>query len=148
LDFFSRGEQERRLGVHESVFESEILSKIRSRSRAEFALLAVASNTDIDPVDVMGHELLHAQFFLDARFRRVSLEFYRSLSRTTKNAVSTTLREHGYRTSEESHVANEVAAYLLQPAAQDHILGEYVQDCAGLLLDRFSDAGIAPVSVF
>ncbi len=146
--FFMRGEQERRLGPHEEVFESDVLSKIRARSGDDFVLLGVSGNSDLYPVDVMGHELLHAQFFLDDRFRQVSLEFYRSLPHTTKRGVSRILTKHQYHVGDESHVANELVAYLLQPAAESYLMGRYVDRCASLLLKRFSDAGVVPVQIY
>jgi len=119
-----------------------------SRGTERLVVIAFALQSAPDrPVAWRGnahHELLHAQYFLDARYRGAVSAFWASLTDGQQDAVRHALASI-YATDRDELVENELQAYLLQEDAEQGLLGPLVSELAGPLRERLASAGTGPI---
>ena len=132
------------LDAAEQRFEATVLTPL-SRDRDKFVVLSFAWD---DPAwrAHAHHELLHAQYFLDARYHGAVAEFWASLGEEERQAVMVALASI-YATDRVELVQNEAQAYLLQENAEDGMLGSFVSWLAPPLRERLIRAGAPPIAL-
>lgn len=122
---------------------AEALKGLRQKLKT-YVLISFSVQNVNDYRSVTTHEGIHAQYFLNPRFKSIVDTYWQTDLAPEQQALARGILAHlGYATSDESLMANECGAYLLQwgamePEGRFHPMGEQPRD---LLIQRFSEAG-------
>jgi len=90
-------------------------------SRKLGVLLALPADGDDAALQ---HEVLHAVFFTNRKYRRAVEFFWRGLDDGQRGAIKERLQWYGYDVTDNALLLNEVQAYLLMPGAKNELLGD------------------------
>jgi hypothetical protein len=114
-------------------------------NRPSFVVLAVAHRGTVAVDEAVSHEILHAQYFTNPRFRKVVEDYWATLSEATRARIRSELGSI-YNPKDDELIQNELQAYVLMSGAERSrfsTLLEHRAPLAKLLADR----GITPVAV-
>jgi hypothetical protein len=99
-----------------------------------------------EPTVVVGHELLHAQYFMEPGYRAAVEAYWCKLPWWQRSAVRRVLSPT-YQKTNDALIKNEFQAYLLQRAAERATLADFVPAHRHRLRKHLRDAGHPPVRV-
>jgi hypothetical protein len=130
-----------------SFFEKTIIPW--SKSTPKFVLITFARFSG-EPWHVsLVHEIMHAQYFQDEKYRQVVESFWKNhLSEKDRSEIRKTLSV-AYDPKDEFLMMNEFQAYILQSGAEapSSLLHRFVPAHRGKLMKQLKDAGVNPVQV-
>ncbi len=119
----------------------------KSQEQERFVVITYASQSRMRYTDVVTHEIMHAQYFLDDAFRATADKFWNErVSETDRDAVRQILSSV-YDASNELLMINEFQAYMLMADAEQHMLRQFVGKYRQDLMDAMTAQGIEPVQV-
>lgn len=129
------------------MFNDFILPKIATSEK--FVIISYALHSIIDWPEVVTHEILHAQYFLQPDFRATADHFW-----TTKvlpdtqsmNEIKDALAPY-YNVDDEFLLKNEFQAYILMANAENNVLSEVVQKFRQPLMTAMQNHGVQPLQV-
>lgn len=132
-------------------YEEEVFNKLiipASKTYPHFVIITFAVvNAPMNWADVVTHEIMHAQYFNDDRFRAVVDRFWKfEVSDRDKRNIVASLRDN-YDPNDELLMKNEFQAYILMANAERHMLKSFVNQFRAPLQDRLRAAGVQPVQV-
>jgi len=123
------------------------LIRPETQKSSKFVLITFASQSNMDWREVVTHEILHAQYFNDARFQEIADRFWdKDMTEPERESVRNALERY-YDKSDELLMKNEFQAYMLMAGAEYNQLASFVPKYRARLLKYLSDAGIAPIQV-
>lgn len=103
--------------------------------------------TDNSYLDVMSHEIFHAQFFLQPLYRSVVEQFWKtSVTELDRKRVKTVLAE-GYDANDDTLMANEFQAYIMMQGAETSLLKDVVPTYRQQLLDALATEKQMPILI-
>lgn len=112
-----------------------------------FILVTASLQRGETPLRVFGHEMLHAQYSMDERYRRVFDRFWQDeVPPNVQRAVKMHLNGV-YDIKDEYVVKNEFQAYLFDPDSKDGMLGPFVPGWQAKLRKYLEDAGTPPLQL-
>jgi hypothetical protein len=113
-----------------------------------FYLIAISVLTYDDPKSIVAHEIQHATYHLDPDIRATVGAFWSSaVPDADKAAIRATLGRI-YNSANEALMIDEFQAYILQPAAENAVLGAFVATYrAPLLAALLANNGYTPPTV-
>jgi hypothetical protein len=114
--------------------------------RSRFVLLAFASRGAVADDEAVSHEILHAQFFSDPRYRAAIEDYWRGLPAVERAAVRAELGTL-YNPKDDELMANELQAYVLMSGAERSRFSALVDPHGPALGRLLGSRGIAPVAV-
>jgi len=94
-----------------------------------------------------GHEILHAQYFLDPAYRDTVDSYWTDDLSEEGRATVRRMLGLAYDPSNETLMKNEFQAYLLQPEAENAMLGSFVAMMRKPLTLRLRAKGLAPIEI-
>ena len=114
------------LSQAEQAFYHAIMEPLAKRN---FVLIAFSIQSEQARAKALvSHEYLHAQYFLNARYRKIITTVWRELPLKERHAIGNALGKIGYNTTDEELMKNEFQAYLLMDEAQESKLAAWVAD--------------------
>ncbi|RZA05977.1 MAG: hypothetical protein EOP11_11485 [Proteobacteria bacterium] len=133
-----------------SAEEKEFYEKIvlpRTERREPLVVIGFEMKAGISHQSSVGHELLHAQYFLSQDFREVVDQFWIA-ELTDEDRARVRQRLSGlYDVKIELLMRNEFQAYVLMPDAGMYQLGNEVPRFAVKLKKALADRGLAPIEI-
>jgi hypothetical protein len=114
--------------------------------KPRFVLLAFARRGGVPDDEAVSHEILHAQFFSDARYRAVIDGYWRGLPEAQRAAARAELGEL-YNPDDEELIANELQAYVLMSGAERSRFATLVEPHGPALARLLAARGLAPIAV-
>lgn len=93
------------------------------------------------------HELMHAQYFLDSKFREITDKFWdENVSSADREKIKQVLGQ-GYNQNDEFLMRNEFQAYLLDSQANFSWLKDFAPRYRNALIQKLVEAGVPPLEV-
>lgn len=112
-----------------------------------FVLITFMINDAYPVAAVVGHEILHAQYFSNPKFRGVINRFWDTMSESEKSGIREILGSAIYDSSDELLMKNEFQAYILMPHPEFGLLPEMVAQYRPALLQQLIAAGAPPLTI-
>jgi hypothetical protein len=132
------------LSQEEKLFYAKMLPEI-VRTRESLVVIAFAAQSPVAPEVVVSHEIMHAQYFLQPRYRQIADEFWQNeVSEEDKRLVKLLLADE-YNTSDEILVKNEFQAYLLMRGADFEKLGTLARKYRATFMQQFKEAELKEI---
>ena len=123
--------------------ELELYEKVMipmSFKRSQFITITQAN--DAVPYVVLSHELKHAQYFWDNRFRETVDRFWNeTVTEEDRERVRNELGKY-YNKNDEAVMRNEFQAFLLERHASMHTLKDFVPLYQDKLIQKLREAGV------
>jgi hypothetical protein len=130
--------------AEEEFFRSLVLPKL---SEGRPLVVITFAHNGRAPLTTVAHEILHAQYFLDSAYREAIDSYWNEdLSEEGRASVRRMLGV-AYDTANEYLMRNEFQAYLLEPGAENGMLGQFVAPMRKPLLLRLQERGLAPITI-
>jgi hypothetical protein len=130
--------------------ESELFSNFiipAIKENPNFVLITYSLISSMDYENILSHEIMHAQYFLDSNFRDVVDHFWDSkVSEMDKIAIRNIFSKN-YDPNDEFLMKNEFQAYLLQADAEKAWLKKYLLKYRGALISALLKNSSRPVQV-
>ena len=132
---------------HESeLFEHIIIPEFQKDK--DFVIIAAAHLGRGNFVGTFSHEVLHAQYFNEEKYREAIDDFWeRDLSTSEKTLIRDALSV-AYDKSDEFLMKNEFQAYILEAGASTALLSKLVPRFGTRLMAKLKKAGTQPIQVF
>jgi len=128
-----------------ALFDSFILPIAAQQPDMVVITYALESSMRYD--EVVTHEILHAQYFLDAAFRQVVDTYWAtSVPAAEKEAIKSALSEH-YDRTDDLLMKNEFQAYMLMAGADMNLLSRYVGRHREPLMAALRAVSVTPIQV-
>jgi hypothetical protein len=125
----------------EEVFKEVILPM--SQKQEPFVVISYSVNGDWSYV--LSHELPHAQYFLDIKYRQAVDKFWsESVTEEDREKVKKVLGE-AYNQNDDLLMRNEFQAFLLESRAAEDRLKDFVPLYRDKLIKRLEEVGSAPL---
>lgn len=126
----------------EEEFFKEVVLPL-SQKESQFVLISYSVDTEW--YHTLSHELMHAQYFLDAKFRQTVDRFWNeSVSEQDRNKIKSILGK-AYNQNDEFVMKNEFQAYVLER----HFFQDFLKDQASIyreaLIQSLKSAGTPPL---
>lgn len=152
LEFHKKAEEsctrDRRTCLSEfekNLFQNFILP--RAATQKDFVVITFSVLDGMDPLEVVSHEILHAQYFLSDEYRKICDAFWENeLSARERDTVKGKLTGV-YNTKDEVLMRNEFQAYVLMANPERHLLGAIYHKYREKLTQKLNEAGLTPVQV-
>jgi hypothetical protein len=128
-------------------FEEFINPKLANNEK--FVIISYGLHSILPWPEVVTHEIMHAQYFLQNEFRNIADNFWADTNRVSdsdKASVAKVLSRY-YDTSTPSLLKNEFQAYILMSGAESNLLGRFVEKFRAPLLAEMKANGVIPVQV-
>lgn len=109
-----------------------------------FVIVTFAIESPMSPHEVVGHEILHAQYFLNDTFRGAVDTYWAQLETLEQEPIVEVLGRY-YDPGDDLLMRNEFQAYILQPGAERSVLGRFVPTYREPLALALQQAGSPPV---
>lgn len=123
--------------------EVELFEKVlipMSVKRPQF--IAITYAFDAEWSMALSHELKHAQYFLDSKFRQTTDRFWNeTVSEADRERIRTLLGQR-YNHNDEAVMRNEFQAFLLEMRASENTLKEFVPLYQDKLIQKLQEAGV------
>jgi hypothetical protein len=130
--------------AEEKEFFEEIVVPI-SQKRSQFVVITYS--LDSEWYQTVTHELMHAQYFLDSKFRETADKFWNeNVSEADKAKIKKVLGQ-GYNQNDEFVMKNEFQAYLLDSQAKYSWLKDFAPIYRDALIKKLTEAGVPPLEV-
>jgi hypothetical protein len=113
--------------------------------RPRFVLLAVGGGEPMQDDAALSHEILHAQYFLDERYRATVDTYWNELPGSVRDEIRTQLARH-YNAADDYLLRNEFQAFVLMSRPRG-LLRTFAWDHAGPLRASLAAAGVPPIAV-
>lgn len=127
------------------LFENFILPEIKKNPN--FVIITYAIESTMDYEGIVTHEILHAQYFLNPEFQKVTNQYWDTrVSESDKRAIRRLLSKN-YDSSDELLMKNEFQAYILQFDAENFWMKDYLSKYRAGLLSALAAKGLKPVLV-
>lgn len=127
------------------LFENFIVPK--AQANPDFIIITFALHSGLNWRLVVTHEILHAEYFSNEKYRQVIDDFWHNtMSENQRDAIRQNLAQN-YDAKNELLMKNEFQAYILMAGAERSELGEFVETYRQPLLDRLNKVGIKPIQV-
>ena len=127
------------------LFENFLIPKIARNPN--FVVITYALNSRMDYLTVVTHEILHAQYFVDKIFRKITDDFWeREVTRADKEDFRYLL-SHSYDSSDDYLMKNEFQAYILQFGSEQGRFKILVNKYQESLLQKLKIKGKKPISI-
>jgi hypothetical protein len=130
--------------------ESEIFSNLilpQARKTSDFVVITYALLSEMPYQDVVTHEIMHAQYFVQPKFRETVDNFWaNSMSEDERSQVRQILGQY-YDASNDYLMRNEFQAYMLQANAEEDFLKSLVPIFRERLMSAMKDADVDPVQI-
>lgn len=143
-------QQQKEAGFCPTQQESELFERIiipEVRRNKDFIIIAAAHLGRGNFVGTFSHEVLHAQYFNEASYRKVVDEFWeRELTAKEKTLIRDALSV-AYDKSDEFLMKNEFQAYILESGASNALLTKLVPQFRSRLMSALKKAGTQPIQV-
>jgi hypothetical protein len=129
-------------------YEEEIFNKliVPKAERGDFVLITFAYKSLMSISDVVTHEIMHAQYFMQPKYAEVVDLYWASMSDSDRSNIKSYLGRH-YDQSNDLLMRNEFQAYMLMVGAQFSLLSPFVNKYRPSLWAKLKDAGVEPVQV-
>lgn len=114
--------------------------------KPRFVLLAFASRGFVSDDEAVSHEILHAQFFADPRYRAAIEAYWSGLSEAQRAAVRAELGAL-YNGGDEELMENELQAYVLMSGAERSRYASLIDPHGPALAKLLASRGLAPIAV-
>jgi hypothetical protein len=132
------------LGQEREFFKSVVLPLIQQEPNG--VLIAIPA-TDGTRGALLSHEVLHAQWFEDAKYAAVARNFWDNRVRPLDKKYIRSVLAGNYDSNDDSLMANEFQAYMLQREAHRFELVEWVDRYRPALRKALQAAGVSPISL-
>jgi hypothetical protein len=128
-------------------FYAQILPEL-DRTQDRMVVIAIPNSSPGGPVtNVVSHEIMHAQYFLQPHYREVADRFWNERIAPADQQLAIQSLSQDYNTADLDLVRNEVQAYLLERGASGDTLGPLVDKYRGPFLQAMARDGIHPIQV-
>jgi hypothetical protein len=127
------------------IFENFILP--RAKKDPNFVVITFGHTSNMDWREVVTHEILHAQYFIDPKFRAIADQFWNDALEDEDRAEVRDALSAYYDPEDELLMRNEFQAYMLMAGAENNLLREFVSRYRKPLFVDLAKAGIKPVQV-
>lgn len=128
--------------------ETEIFAFIdRPDAPESFVLITYALQSNMSYMQVVGHEILHAQYFLDETYRQTTDDFWADAVTDADKQSAVGMLGRYYNASDELLMKNEFQAYVLMPGAAQNLLGGLSSTYREPLRTALAEGGISPIQV-
>ena len=129
----------------ESLFR-ELVNPLESR-KIPFVLIAFSIFPRNNYSEVVTHEILHAQYFLNPAYQEVTHRFWMDdLGEEDRDKIKSLLGKY-YSLENVTLIENEFQAYLLMTRAERNLLGHWVLKYRESLIKKLNALGIEPLQV-
>lgn len=127
----------------EAEFFSQVVAKLETRNRP-FAVISAAIVSPFGITMAATHEVLHAQYFLNPKYREIVDQFWRQGLTDSKRSQIRAFLSAGYDANNEFLMINEFQAYALQARPSEAFPGFVFRES---LTQRLEQAGASPIQV-
>lgn len=135
------------LSSHEKEMYNNLITLL-SEENEEAVVITFAVHSTLHYYEVVSHEVLHAQYFLDPAYRSVIDEYWENdVSEQDKNLARRSLERYYNVHEDELLLKNEFQAYVLMANAEDNLLWFFLNSHRGPLLDKLKAKGAEPIQV-
>jgi hypothetical protein len=133
--------------AEEEFYHDFILPQLRINP--DFVVITFAARSNMAWDDVVTHEIMHAQYFLQEKFRSAVDAFWENdVSASDKTKIQKLLNAIGYAVYVDPLLLkNEFQAYILMEGAESSHLSRWVDAMRPALLAKLKAAGAVPVQV-
>jgi len=114
--------------------------------KPSFVLLTFAHHGGVPDDEAVSHEILHAQYFTDPKFRAAIDDYWTGLGEGGRAAVRAHLGTF-YNPKDDELMANELMAYVLMSGAEQSRFGMLVDPYGPALAKLLASRGIKPIAV-
>jgi len=96
----------------------------------------------------VGHEIMHAQYFMDPRYHDAVTRFWRAdVSGEQKRRIREALQAEAYDSHDENLMINEFQAFVLEPGGDEDFLKAFVPPYREKLIAALRKAGAPPIEI-
>ena len=127
------------------LFEKFILPEVAKNPN--FVIITYALYSNLSYVDVVTHELLHAQYFTDAIFRKVVDNFWKKEVTIKDKEKFRKILSEVQDASNDYLMMNEFQAYILQAESENGSFDIFINKYKKLLLKSLLKEGKKPISI-
>ena len=110
----------------------------------DLVVIAFAIRSPLRPYAVVGHEILHAQYFLEPDYREAVDLYWANIPADERQQIVDLLAQD-YDAEDELLMRNEFQAYILDPIAHSNLLEDFVDAHQEPLTAALVSAGTPPV---
>jgi hypothetical protein len=114
--------------------------------RETFVVITFAADLRMHLADVLSHEVLHAQYFTDARYRTAVLRYWDGLSESPQRQAIRRALSYSYDIGNEEVIRNEFQAYVLMIQNPGNPLARLRSQHRTALLRELAAEGVAPIA--
>ena len=112
-----------------------------------FVVITFASQSSMGWRDVVTHEIMHAQYFNDPKYRKICDDFWaKEVSAEEQKAIKQVLARY-YDATDELLMKNEFQAYMLMAGASRSQLSRFVPKYRDKLMKQLEQAGVRPIQI-
>jgi len=133
------------LSQEKELFETLILPE--TKKNPNFIIITFANQGRVPWRDVVSHEIMHAQYFSDSKYREIVDKFWVDEVPNEEKASVKEILYKFYDTSDEGLMKNEFQAFMLMAGAESSFLRHLVPKYRSSLISKLAAAGIHPVQV-
>lgn len=132
--------------AQEQDFFANFVLPLSTKSK-EFVVITYALAGEATYQEVVSHEIMHAQYFLQSDFMKIVDEFWEKDVTASDKEITQSLLAPYYDTKDSLLVRNEFQAYILMVGARQNILSDLVGVYRNSLVEKLKAVGIEPVQV-
>ena len=137
-----------KLNSAEAEFYYKVLPILRKK-RKRFVVLAFSYQSMFTYQENVGHEIMHAQYFLLPKYRKVVKKFWKNRVRPNdKTEIRAILSQQaGHDPADEALMENEFQAYTLEVGAENDLLQRYLKSYRTGLRNALKTEGFTPIQI-
>lgn len=114
--------------------------------KPSFVLLTFAHHGGVSDDEAVSHEILHAQYFTDPKFRAAIDDYWKGLAEPARATVRAQLGTF-YNPADDELMANELMAYVLMSGAEQSRFSMLLEPHGPALAKLLAARGLAPIAV-
>ncbi|MCB0369117.1 MAG: hypothetical protein KDD45_06595, partial [Bdellovibrionales bacterium] len=131
--------------AEKELFEKLILPK--SKENKKIVIIAYALYGRMDPIKIISHEVMHAQYFTSLIYKSIVDSFWQTeVSKEDKLKIKKILGRY-YDSSNELLVKNEFQAYILMSGAESGLLSAFLDEYRKPLTEALIKAHAPPIQL-
>jgi hypothetical protein len=134
------------LNESEKQFFDKIMPQIK-RTEGKIVVITYAADGPMHPREVVSHEIMHAQYFLQPRYQQVADKLWKEVVTETDKTLAKQYLADAYDVTDDFLVRNEFQAYMLMSGAEDNLLGALAGRYRDRLFDAMEEAKVKPIQV-
>jgi hypothetical protein len=140
------GDKDLCLNPSETAFYANVLKPIEAKFK-KFVILGFSAQS-FDSYQVnLGHEMMHAQYMMQPKFKDVVDRFWAAMPDADKAAIRRILAKNAYDPRDEFLMRNEFQAYLLEPEAAGDMMKDYVPKYRQAVIEALARQNVTPIQV-